>query len=177
MVRAKKDYTKGKIYRLVCNTTGLQYIGHTTKEYLSQRLAKHVDNYKQWMKNSSKEHYITSFLIIEMGNYDIVLIEKFPCCSEDELKARERYWIENTDCVNKNVPNRGDKEYMKEWRENHKERVKEYKKTYRQENVQKISEYSKEVVKCECGTELQRINLSKHRKTQKHQDLLKTLIT
>ena len=41
------DYSKGKIYRIVCNTTGKVYIGSTSQDYLSQRLRKHVEEYKK----------------------------------------------------------------------------------------------------------------------------------
>ena len=157
MTKAKKDYTKGKIYRLVCNTTGLQYIGHTTKDYLSQRLVKHIGDYKSWLEG--KMNYVTSFIIIEMNNYEMVLIEKYPCISEDELKARERYWIENLECVNKNIPNRTKIEWTEDnkekiieqgkiYREEHKEELKKYYKSYyenhREEKLKYINEYNKE---------------------------------
>ena len=40
------DYSKGKIYKIVCNNTGLIYIGSTCEPTLARRLAKHVGNYK-----------------------------------------------------------------------------------------------------------------------------------
>jgi hypothetical protein len=97
-----KDYSKGKIYKLVCNETGLVYYGHTTYEYLSQRLAKHIQHYKEWLEG--KARFITAFEIIKNNNYEIILLESYPCNSIDELKARERYYIENNERVNKNIP-------------------------------------------------------------------------
>ena len=41
------DYQQGKIYKIVCNTTGLLYIGSTTQKFLSSRLSGHMRNYKK----------------------------------------------------------------------------------------------------------------------------------
>jgi len=57
------DYTNGKICIIVCNTTGLQYIGSTCNPYLSTRLAKHRSDYKQYLKNIT--HYISSFEVLK----------------------------------------------------------------------------------------------------------------
>jgi hypothetical protein len=43
-----------------------------------------------------------------------------------ELNARERWWIENNECVNKYIPTRTDKEYY----EAHKEKIKEIPEIY-----------------------------------------------
>ena len=40
------DYQLGKIYRIVCNTTGLTYYGSTCEPTLARRLSGHVVNYK-----------------------------------------------------------------------------------------------------------------------------------
>ena len=56
------------------------------------------------------------------------------------MKARERFYIENNDCVNKNIPNRT----QKEWREDNKEKIKEHKKEYYQDNKDRIKEQQKE---------------------------------
>ena len=55
--------------------------------------------------------YITAFKVIENKNYSIILMELYPCGSKAELKARERYYIENNECVNKHIPGRTKKEY------------------------------------------------------------------
>ena len=34
------DYSKGKIYKIVCNVTGLVYVGSTCEPTLARRLAK-----------------------------------------------------------------------------------------------------------------------------------------
>jgi predicted GIY-YIG superfamily endonuclease len=42
------DYSKGKIYKIVCNKTGLVYIGSTCRS-LEQRLKEHVYDSKRYL--------------------------------------------------------------------------------------------------------------------------------
>ena len=71
------NYQQGKIYMIYCNVTGRKYIGSTTKDRVSQRLAEHVHNYKQY-QNGTRKGYISSFDIIAGGDYIIELIELCP---------------------------------------------------------------------------------------------------
>jgi hypothetical protein len=48
------------------------------------------------------------------------LVENYSCNSKKELETRERYYIENNECVNKNMPTRT----MKEYQEENKEKIK-----------------------------------------------------
>jgi hypothetical protein len=42
-----------------------------------------------------KYHYATSFsVLVEGNNYEIVLLESYPCSCKEELHARERWYIE-----------------------------------------------------------------------------------
>lgn len=77
------------------------YIGSTTKQYLSQRLAKHKSDYKRYLQK--KRNYTTSYDLLKLGETTIILLEKCPCDSKDELRAREQYYLDlyNTTCVNK----------------------------------------------------------------------------
>ncbi len=84
------DYKKGKIYRIVCNTTGEQYFGSTTRT-LGRRLCGH----------RSPSNQCASRQIIERGNYEIILCEEYPCDNKQQLHERERFWIEIHNCINK----------------------------------------------------------------------------
>ena len=42
------DYNLAKIYKIVCNITGQQYIGSTCEPALARRLAGHVRSFKQF---------------------------------------------------------------------------------------------------------------------------------
>ena len=139
-----RDYSKGKIYKIVCNITGLTYYGSTCEPTLSRRLAKHRSNYKDYLNGASHSHYMTSYKVLENGNCDIILIESYPCNSNDELTSRERYYIENNECVNKIIPSRSHEEYKelnREWYQNY---MKEYNKKYREENYDKLLKQKRE---------------------------------
>ena len=166
------EYKNSKIYKIVCNTTGLVYIGSTCEPTLARRLAKHKADYTHYLKG--KKHYITSYKILENNNYEIILLELYPCNTKDELHARERYYIENiNDCVNKVIPTRTQKQYehdnenaikerkkkyyienkgdlikkQKQYQLNNKNKIIKYSKQYYIENKNKISEYYKQYYK------------------------------
>ena len=137
------NYQDGKIYKIVCNITDECYIGSTTEPTLARRLAGHVSTFKSW-KNTGKGGNVTSYDIIDRGDYKIYLIENFPCNSRDELTAREGKIIRDykiiCDCVNRCIAGRTDKEYYQDNKDTIKNNVKQYK----QDNKEKIKEYSKE---------------------------------
>ena len=89
---------KGLIYKIVDNETNEAYYGSTTKKYLSSRIAEHRADYNRW--KAGKKRYITSFNIIERGNYSYSLIETVEFDDKQQLHARERFYIENYECIN-----------------------------------------------------------------------------
>jgi len=185
------DYKNGKIYKIVCKETGKVYIG-STKKSLNRRLQEHKQDYKRYCEE--KKNYITSFEIFKKNNYEIVLIEEYPCDSRQQLETRERYYIENCECINKTIPTRTKQEYCDEnkakiqeykkeyniqYRKENKEKIQEYKKQYREENKQKIQEYYEEnkekmsaKVECKlCGRTVSKNKLNRHRKSYICQDI------
>lgn len=115
------DYANGKIYKITGG--GMTYYGSTT-----QALSKRMYCHKQ-LKYSSK-------IIVETGEAIIVLVELFPCTSKEELFSRERWFIENNECVNKNIPMRTDKEY----RIDNANKISERMKKYNIKNADKIKQ-------------------------------------
>lgn len=114
----------------------------------------HKYKYNDYLKKTCETNY-SSFKIIEGGNYDIILVEEFSCDNKNQLEARERYFIENNECVNKIIPTRTDKEYReankekifeqgKQYREANKEIIFEKKKQYREANKEVIAKHKKE---------------------------------
>lgn len=89
-------FRNSKIYKIVSSHTDKIYIGSTTTS-LSQRLAIHRDHMKRGRNTSSKE-------ILQHPDAKIVLIERYPCKSNEELHQREEYHRrQNIEiCVNKN---------------------------------------------------------------------------
>lgn len=86
------NYKNGKIYKLVNDDLGLTYYGSTCSE-LKKRLYNHKNN----LNCSSKE-------LFKSGNVKIYLVEDFPTTDKIHLLQRERYYIENNNCVNKKKP-------------------------------------------------------------------------
>jgi hypothetical protein len=148
------DYLKGKIYLLICNITGLKYIGCSCEPILSRRLALHVKDYKRYLKNKRVD-YKFSFRILENNDYNIILLEKYPCESRDELLMRERHYIETIECVNKsNNPN-----YVEQ-------RVEVLQK------LQETQDKQNNKVQCECGGRYTGKNKTAHLTSKKHTTFL-----
>ena len=82
-----------KIYKITDNTNGNIYIGKTEQKYLSDRIASH-----RWDYRSNNNRGSVSREIIKNGDYKYELIE------ETDDVTRERHWIINTECINKNIP-------------------------------------------------------------------------
>jgi hypothetical protein len=176
------NYKLGKIYKIHCNETGKDYYGSTCEPILSRRLTNHVAKYKQYLKG--KTEFVTSYEIIKNDNYHIALVEKYPCESKDELLSREKYYIENYECVNKLHPMRSKQEYMalytknnketilkkaKSYRENNKDKVKDCKGKWYLKNKNNVLKKRKECFLCECGISCTFGHKSRHKKTKKHQ--------
>jgi hypothetical protein len=68
--------------------------------------------------------------------------------------------------------------YLKEYREKNKDKVKEYKRKSYEKNKEKIKEKRTEKVKCEiCGYEVQKRQLTNHKKTKKCQAVKEHIIS
>jgi hypothetical protein len=83
----------GKIFKLVCNTKGLFYIGSTT-----QPLCKRLTNMKTQQYKTNRAMQI----IITRKNYEIILIEENEFKSKEELKAKEKELIHKIVFIDKN---------------------------------------------------------------------------
>ena len=101
------DYNNGKIYKIIDNTNNNIYVGSTTKT-LKERLDNHIKN----LNCVSRD-------IIKNNDFKIELIEYYPCKNKQELLWRERYYIENNDCINKLLPiitKKEKEDYINSWR-------------------------------------------------------------
>jgi hypothetical protein len=165
------NYKLGKIYKIIDNTTNNIYIGSTCEPTLARRLAGHVDDYKVYLKGNNNRSYITSFKVLQNNDYNIILLEHYPCSCKDELHARERFYIIQTDCVNKCIPCRKQKEILKyqaDYRKNNKEKLQEY---FKQNYEKKIIEITKQKCKkhnCECGGKYTSSHKAEHMKSNRH---------
>jgi hypothetical protein len=130
---------KGYVYKIFDNTNNNVYYG-STKQGLSKRLSKHRGDYKFYLNGNG--HFMTSYKILENGDYTISLVEEVKYNDKIELTARERFYIESNECVNKVIPNRT----RKQWREDNKDKLKEQIKEWRETNKEQIKTYNKEYI-------------------------------
>jgi hypothetical protein len=162
-------YENGKIYKIVDLTNDDIYIGSTCKS-LEKRLKGHLINYRRYKKGEYR--YMTAFDIIDNDDYEIELIENFPCDNKKELFSREGYTIRNNVCVNIIIPGRNHKQYYLDNKEERKEKV----KLYYQNNKIKILEKAKMKNVCDCGGKYTCRSRSVHRKTKKHINYINNLL-
>jgi hypothetical protein len=147
----------GIVYELCCLNTNKKYVGSSilTKE---QRLQYHEYHYKFYLKD--KHNYVSSFEILENGNYIINILENV----EDNmfLTEREQYYYEKGQYVNKKNP-KVNAEILKK-------RQKKDNELYKQRNPIKWKENQdkrKIKINCECGISVSKRNIARHIKTHK----------
>ena len=131
------DYSKGKIYKIVCNESGEVYIGSTVLT-LKQRLWKHKDG----NRDCSSTH------IIDRGDFEMILIDEYSCNSDLELRMREQYWLDKIPNINKYRAYQSKEEkaiYQKEYRNKNKEKLAIYNKEYRSLNKEKVASQRKKI--------------------------------
>lgn len=151
---AKTAFTGGTIYELVCNKTGLRYIGKTSID-LRRRLSVHKYDYNSWL-NGAKKGKCTSGLILENGDYTINALEIVP--KDVNIFEREGYYQSTLECVNKNKSNGNasplNPEYMSNYYRENKERIAAKAKI---KNAQRSNCFH-------CGKELNKYYLPTHKK-------------
>jgi len=159
----------GYIYKIwSISNPEMVYYGSTQQQVCS-RMNDHKRDYNKWKKTNNRRFFTSSFLIIDMGEYEYATLESFEFEEKFELRNRERFYIENNTCVNLRVPNRTNKEwceenreilrekkkiyakankekfdvYMKQYQEENKEKIREQKKIYQEENRENLNAKSK----------------------------------
>jgi hypothetical protein len=105
----------------------------------------HISKCKSW--KAGNDHYTTSFSIIERGNYSYSLIETVECQDRPQLETRERFYIENNECVNKVIPTRTQKEWQEQYKTQrniynqvNRDRINELHRQQYQNNKDKVNE-------------------------------------
>ena len=188
------NYQSAKIYKITGG--GFTYIGSTTTS-LSRRLAHHRNDLKSF-KEGKRKYELTSFRVLEHPDYAISLIEKYPCEDNEELHSRERYWIENTDCVNRFIPNRSKAEHYQDnkeiileknkiyrmenaeviqkqragYNEQNRENIRQKQRIYREQHLEEIKKKQCAKWTCECGRICNINNKSAHLKSEIHKTLI-----
>jgi len=150
-------YEKSKIYKIESLTSDKIYIGTTSNDYMSSRMAKHRNSYKRYKANNEREHQLGRVYVYDIfdesgvENCFITLIENFKCNDVNELRTREAHYIKSLNCVNKYMPGRT----MEEYSIDNAEEIK----------LSKKNRYIRDKVKefhCDCGATLSFYNKSRH---------------
>ncbi len=192
------DYSKTIIYKIVCDDLSVKdcYVGHTTNMSKRKWGHKSVCNND---KNKAHNHKIYKIIRENGGwdNWNMLLVEKFPCKDKYDACKREREVYEELDAkMNMLIPYRTqeeikqyhkqyDQEYyqtnkeykkqkFKEYNQANKQKIsaykKEYNQAYYQKNKQRILEQEKQKIECDCGSIVCRGEISRHNRTKKHSD-------
>lgn len=82
MAGGERDYSKGKVYKIVCSETGKCYVGSTAMP-LYKRLNKHKGS-----KTGAWYHFSRA----GWDKATIVLVEEYPCDNVYQLREREEHW-------------------------------------------------------------------------------------
>ena len=148
-------YSNGKIYKIVDNGYTMCYYGSTVQT-LSKRLSSHKFDYVRY-KTGCRTHLTSVFSIFDtygVENCKIELVETFPCNSKEELHRKEGQYIKESDCVNKKIAGRTNRERYednidkirensKEYRLAHQDKQMQYMKTYYQDNKEALTAINK----------------------------------
>lgn len=161
-MREINQLSNGKIYRIICNITKKVYIGSTCEPDLNNRLRGHVNSYNRYKKHGGAS--LSSFQIIEHGDYKIELLEEHSCNSRKELCKREGELVQLYRCVNTNMAGRDSKEYYQD----NRTRLISNVKAYQQVNQSKIKAKSLTYITCDCGRTIKYGCIYSHKKSKKH---------
>jgi len=150
MPQLPMNYKKSVIYKLCCKDVSITdcYVGSTTSFNKRKSAHKCVCNN---VKNKCHNLNVYQFIRDHGGgwqNWDMIVVESFPCESKNELHTRERYWLESLNAtLNKRIPTRSGKEWsednaekLKKYRQTNCERHKETLRIWNEKNVEKIKE-------------------------------------
>ena len=172
------DYSKAVIYT-IRSGDGL-YVGSTCNYTKRKHDHKHhISNYNKKVYNAKLYKTIRE----NNGEWDMKPHKEFPCENKTQLTIEEeRVRREMNADLNTNRCFRTKEEaedYMNnKWRTyriKNKEKNREYCYNYFQENKLNIYRKTHDIIECECGCKITKGGKSKHKKTNKHIELMKTI--
>ena len=167
----------------------LVYVGSTSKRLLCQRMGQHREDMKRG-KGCASVQILSKYPDAKIE----LLLVPIICNDLAERNKFERLLTESEGGCNYRVQGRTKKEYNDEWNANNKEYYRKYRddnrehykaqkdvyykenktyfkdihKKYYDENADKIRAQKREYITCECGVDVQRGHMPRHRKTTKH---------
>ena len=157
---------KGYIYKISNTDESIVYIGSTIQT-LEKRWISHKSKYKQWIEGKCrpcaifhqfKEHGIGSFKIDLLSEHDID--------DRKQIFEFEQLTIDRTECVNRSPAFRTD--------EQKQQNRLQYTETNRATINAKVNERGGIKVICECGMEIRKDSMNRHKKRKYHTQRLST---
>jgi len=139
------NYSKTNIYKIVCKDSTITetYVGNTVN--FNKRKSHH--KYNCTNKNSKLSNLKVYTFMRENGgwnNWNMVLIEEYPCESRSQAEQRERYWIETLNAtLNCVIPSRTKEEYFEMYKDKLCQSRKQYYEEHREETIQFHRQYYK----------------------------------
>ena len=130
------DYSKTQIYKWVCNDPNINscYVGHTTNWV--KRKASHKERCNG---EKTKKYHLQIYQIMRTNggieNWNMILIEDFPCINRREAEKREQYWKDEL---------KADMNTYRAYRTEEEMKLQKYEqlKKWRIENPNKTKEYN-----------------------------------
>ncbi len=181
MPRLPIDYAKNFNYKIVCKDLTItdSYAGSSTN------WPKRKNSHKTSCHNEKSKKYnlkVYQFIRAHGGwkNWEMILIEYFPCKTQPESARRERYWTEKIKAtLNCNVQGRTKPEYYQDNKEQKAEQNAVYYVDHKEQIAQQQAEYyeanketmlAKKAVKftCVCGCIMPKSSKYQHLKSKKH---------
>ena len=180
------DYSKGLIYTI--KTGDSLYVGSTCN------FTKRKWHHKHSLYNDkSKEHYYKLYVTIRANDceWEMKPYKEFKCDSKLQLSIEEERCrkelgadlnMRNCNCgfdtkneylkSYRTINDKKLKEQRQKFRAANKEKIAINDKEYHEQNREKILAKGREKVACECGVQLRRNGLSRHKKSKSHQKWL-----
>jgi len=175
------------IYKIFCITDEtLLYIGSTQNFHHRNIDHKTSCNNPNCRRYNSKK-YVTIRQNGGWNNWNMVIIDELKNVTKIESRQKEEEWRVKLNANLNSVKcytSEEEKKYRmgelkKQYREDNKEQLTKYYKGWAEKNkdiiLKKDRERSAIKVKCECGCEIRRDSLSKHKRSKKHIELMSSI--
>ena len=174
MPRLPINYANTQIYRFVCNDVNITntYVGSTTN--WTKRKANHKIC---CTKPNNRIHNLNVYQVIRANggwdNWNMVLVENYPCNGKREAEQREQHWKEHyNDDMGLNMAFRTEDQtiqYYQQYRDTHKEQIAVRNKKYREINEDQVKNKKKQY------REAHKEQIAEHDKQYKNANKVKIL--
>ena len=95
MPRKPIDYSQTVVYKICCKELTVKevYVGSTTS--IVKRRCSHKTSCNN-KKSKEYNYYVYQFIREHGGfeNWDVIVIEEYPCENDEQKRSRERHWFE-----------------------------------------------------------------------------------